>query len=407
MIIHQPEIRKKEGMVILSTPIEFENSIANIPEKLWFSFPEEHEPYITLRIEAFLLGMLIPAMYYQEDIEVRGPVSPMLAYNLREVIHIYHKAFGIPPINIHYKSLEVFQPDQRPFGVMSAFSGGVDSMYTLYAHLKENEPIPEAHITHGLFIHGFNDFDIALDDLEYFERIHSSYLDLFRELGIKLVVAKSNVYLFSKFRIDWDLGYIPTQIAFVYLLSNLVKRFYHPTDGDYVEFNIPDLYALSVPLLSNESFDVINHSTRTTRFQKVEAISEWQYAHEYLRVCQKWDKQDVEVNCSGCYKCLSTMVLIKLSGSYDKFKTFKQPYPRNTLIRYLLLLNNDAYSYLTVKTSVIQSKRIEFLFWIYLFHLPIIIKQWIFDQIQNRMTDEVKFRLRNMLYGSGVAGQQQ
>jgi hypothetical protein len=38
MIIHQPEIRKNEGMTILSTPIELENSIANIPEELRFSF---------------------------------------------------------------------------------------------------------------------------------------------------------------------------------------------------------------------------------------------------------------------------------------------------------------------------------------------------------------------------------
>ncbi|MBT3189346.1 MAG: hypothetical protein HN736_04185 [Anaerolineae bacterium] len=400
MIIHQPEIIVDNGMITLSSPIEFSNQIANIPKTLWFSFPEEYEQYISLRIEAFLLGMLIPAMYYQEDIEVRGPVSPKLAYNLREIMHIYHKAFELSPINIRYQSLEVFQPKQKPFGVMNSFSGGADSMYTLYSHLKENEPILEAQITHSLFIHGFNDFDVALDDQVYFNRLHKSYLDLFGELGVNLIVAKSNAYFFSKFRISWDYGYLPTQISFVCLLGNLVKRFYHPADGDYIEFNIPDLYTLSVPLYSTETLDVINHTTRTTRLQKIEAISEWQHAHENLRVCQKWDKQDVEINCGKCYKCLTTMMLIEMIGSYEKFTTFEQPYPRNSIIRYLLLPNTDAYSYLTFKTSAKKFNRIDFLFWIFLFNIPILIKSWLIEQLQKRMTDETKYRLRSILFGS-------
>jgi hypothetical protein len=403
MIIHQPEIRKKEGMVILSTPIEFSNSIENIPKELWFSFPEKFEPYITPRIEAFLLGIMIPAMHYRENIELRGAFSPKLAYNLRDLMHLFHKTSKLSPINIRYQSLEVFQPSQDPIGVMTSFSGGVDSMYSLYAHLAENEPIPEARITHGLLIHGYNDFDIALNDHVYFERIQKQYLDLFGELGLELVVAKSNAYLFSKFRISWNLGYIPTQIAFVYLLSNLVKRFYHPTDGDYVEVNRadPDYSAF----LSNETFDVINHTVQKTRFQKVEAISQWRPAHKNLRVCLKWDKQKVDINCSECHKCLSTMVLLEMTGAYEKFTTFKQPYPKNTLIRYLLLLNNSEYFFLTIKNGAKQRKRIDILFWIYLFNPLIFIKLRLINQIETRLSDQVRYRLRKFLYGPGVGGE--
>ena len=398
MIINPPEIRKSDGMVILSTPIEFSKPIGNIPDELWFSFPEKFEPYITPRIEAFLLGILVPAMYYEEDIELRGPFSPMLAYNLRDFMFLFHKKFGLSLINIHYQSLEVYQPNLEPKGRMCSFSGGVDSMFSLYSHLTENEPIEEARVTHGLFIHGFNDFDVALNDPKYFERIQKSYLEMFREQGLELVVAKSNAYFFSKFRINWDIGHIPTQIAFAYLLSNLVERFYHPTDGDDVETSELDPWYSA--FLSNETFNVIDHTIQATRLQKIEAISQWTPANKHLRVCQKWDKQDVEINCGECYKCLSTMMMIEITGSYNKFTTFKQPYPRNSLVQYLLLLNIDEYSFRTLYTSAKEYKRLDFLFWIYLFYPLILLKIWLIEQIRSKMDHKLKYRLRSILYVS-------
>ena len=40
--------------------------------------------------------------------------------------------------------------------VLTAFSGGVDSFYTLRAHVAGQEPDERARITHGLFVHGFD-----------------------------------------------------------------------------------------------------------------------------------------------------------------------------------------------------------------------------------------------------------
>jgi hypothetical protein len=84
MIIHQPELTRNNGEIEVSARVEFDQAIPNIPERLWFRFPESCGEYITDRGDGFLLSMLIPAMYYSEDIDIHAEVSPKLLYNLKE-----------------------------------------------------------------------------------------------------------------------------------------------------------------------------------------------------------------------------------------------------------------------------------------------------------------------------------
>ena len=100
MLIHEPETTITNGEIILSARVEFSKPVSKIPEKLWFSFPEAYQPYVVPDCgSAFLLGMLAPAMYYQEDIEIHSTVSSKLAYNLEE--------FQIPGLRllVHFRIL--------------------------------------------------------------------------------------------------------------------------------------------------------------------------------------------------------------------------------------------------------------------------------------------------------------
>ena len=36
------------------------------------------------------------------------------------------------------------------------FTGGVDSTFTLWSHLPQNQPVPEFRITHAIFLKGFD-----------------------------------------------------------------------------------------------------------------------------------------------------------------------------------------------------------------------------------------------------------
>ena len=90
MIIHNPEIFVRDGKVTVSARIELKHDIPQFPQTLWFSFPEAYEPFVSDRIDGFVVVVLRMAMYFNEPLEVRGAVSPLLAYNLEECQRIFN-----------------------------------------------------------------------------------------------------------------------------------------------------------------------------------------------------------------------------------------------------------------------------------------------------------------------------
>jgi hypothetical protein len=399
MIIHPPEMITKEGEIKISARIETRKPIPNFPDTLWFSFPETYQPYITPRSEAFLLPMLVPAMHFNEDIDVRGTISPKLAMNLKEFIYIYHQAFKLHRVDFSTTELKAFETQGKPEAVLLSFSGGADSMFSLYSNLPENQPIKEAQGTHGLLIHGFSDFDIALKDTAYFKRVYSRYRNLFENLGLELLIGKTNAYHFSKFRIDWEIGYTPTMVAFAYLLSNLVKTFYRASDETYIKIKLYAPWLMSNHMLSNETFDVVSHSASYGRAKKLEGLASWPPSYDDLRVCQAWDKKDVDLNCSRCWKCLGTMILLNILGTYDRFISFDQPYNRSTLFRFFFQLYPDMVSASEIIRTAKKYRRFGILIWSYLFYYPNKFRTWLLKKIDHALSNEQKYRIRERFFG--------
>jgi hypothetical protein len=399
MIIHPPEIIQEKGEIKISARIETSKVIPHFPDTLWFSFPESYKPYITPRSEAFLLAMLIPAMYFNENIEVRGTISPKLAFNLQEFIYIYHQCLGLHRVNFSATEFKAFEPERKPEAVLLSFSGGVDSMFTLYSNLPENQPIKEAGVTHGLLIHGFNDFDIPLEDTAYFNRVYPRYQKLFNDLGLELLTAKTNTYKFSKFRIDWNIGHTPTMAAFAYLLSNLVRVFYRASHEDYTHGKTFAHRFMSNHMLSSETFDFVSHTPRNNRVEKLEVLAQWPLAYDNLRVCLAWDKTGIDLNCCKCYKCLATMIFLDILGVYEKFTTFEQPYRNITLMKYFFqpFMGRGYLMYFGPYAK--KYKKYVTLLWAYLFYLPSMIKNWIFIKIKDSLSDKTKYRLRERYFG--------
>jgi hypothetical protein len=343
--------------------------------------------------------MLVPAMYFNEDIEVRGTISPKLAFNLQDYIAIYHYAFGLHRVDFSAAELKVFKLERKPEAVLLSFSGGVDTMFSLYSNLPENQPIKEARVTHGLLIHGFNDFDIALKDIAYFNRAYSRYQKLFDHLGLELLTGKTNAYEFSKFRIDWNIGYTPTLVAFAYLLSNLVRVFYLATEGDYVQRKIYDPWHMSNYLLSSESIEVVSHTASMNRVEKLEVLAQWPPAHDNLRVCLAWDKTEIDLNCCKCFKCLATMILLDILGIYEKFTTFDQPYRKINFMKFFFQPYLGVIYLMHFGRYAKRNKKYGTLLWSYLFYIPGTFKNWLFLKIRDSLSDKSRYRIRERFFG--------
>jgi hypothetical protein len=153
MILHQPEITKKDGKVTVTARIETKQDIPRFPHNLWFSFPEEYALWVNDRSDGFVIGALRVAMYFNEPLEVYGSVSPLLAYNMRECQRIFIHWFPdiLNFIDVNYQNLSAPSSEQVAGAVGLSFSGGVDSIFSLLKHLPKNQPIPHARVTHLLF----------------------------------------------------------------------------------------------------------------------------------------------------------------------------------------------------------------------------------------------------------------
>lgn len=116
--------------------------------RLWYRLPRSYP--VSRAADPFVAAALLPAMLQGQGLEV-GPgltLSPKLLENLgrlQEIHHCWNPLFKIVPIRAATSPAELLSR-----GVLTFFSGGVDSTFTF---LKR-----QAELTHLVFVQGFDFF---------------------------------------------------------------------------------------------------------------------------------------------------------------------------------------------------------------------------------------------------------
>jgi len=323
MIVHKPKIEKKGDKVRVSAYIEVETK-KEYSDTLWYEFDEEYEKYISKDSNGFVTAMLFLAMYLGEDMEVKGRMSPKLAYGLKEFqgfFNFWHpKDFKIIKITCDGFEIEKSTPE----GVMCTFSGGVDSFYTLYQHLPENEDSPQHQLTHCLLLDGFA--IPRTDELNYsYTLIRESYEKLTRKLGIKLVFVATNLADFYQGKISPVQIDGPVLASAPLILGGLISTFHIASCLTYSQVLPRGSNAITNSLLSTEKLTVTIHGSDKSRVDKTVAIANWPETYDKLRVC--WEDTGVK-NCCRCEKCVRTMITLKAVGVLSRYKTFPLPLKR-------------------------------------------------------------------------------
>jgi hypothetical protein len=312
MIIHPPEVQKRDGEVEVSARVELTRPIPELPDRLWFRFPESHAPYLALTSDPFASTLLQIAMFLGEDLEVRGCISHRLAYNLLEIESYFHQCQPkyFKPIQLSYES--ILQQPLNPAGMVGmAFSGGVDSFFTLFKHLPQNQPLQQFRLTHGVFIHGF---DIRLFEKNVFDRLYELYKKLFQQLGLELIPARTNAYLFSEFRIDWTYTHGAAIAGIAQALGNLFSHFYISAGLNYLYAAPVGTNPITDPLFSTDSLSIHHTGATHSRMEKISEIGGWPVLFQHLRVCLYEQKNQDELNCKKCGKCVLTSIMLELEG---------------------------------------------------------------------------------------------
>jgi len=328
MIIHQPEKITQETHTIVWAKIELDKKVENFPDYLWFRVPNLYAKYTNTQSDAFLVSGLLGGMYLGEDIQVRGSVSPRLAYHLEEYQFVLNFLYPkeVHLVTIEYEKLE--QLPVQPMAVGTTFSGGVDSFFALLKHAPENQPSLEHRITHALFIDGF---DIVQKDKQRYQALYKRYKEALESIDIELIPLQTNVVSVIIPRLRFPRFYSPALVGSSMILAGLFKRFIISNSWDYYQLQTQSHGSnpLSDRLFSTESLEIDHFGANYRRVEKVEAISDWKLAQEHLRVCGTPFLDEKSLNCSRCGKCLRTMIPIYAMGKMEQFTTFLKPLRSN------------------------------------------------------------------------------
>jgi len=274
--------------------------------ELWYRFPEEYADWITQSADPFLVACVLMAMRESADIVVHGRVSPSLIANLYEFQAAWHswrpRKYDLVEIRADEES-EILD-EASPRGAVCAFTGGVDSSYSIYRHRKGLCGKAQRTIAAGLFVNGF---DIPLDQPEAFERAAGHARSTLKTLDVELLTVTSN---HKELNPEWDdthgIGIASSLMFFAPRFSEGMIASTH----SYTGLKLPwGSNPITDPLLSSHSFGIVHDGAGCSRVQKYLTVSRWPEAYSNLRVCFSAEERDK--NCGRCAKCIATQVSMR------------------------------------------------------------------------------------------------
>ncbi len=240
-------------------------------------------------------------MQLGRPLRVHGPMTKDALCNLstfqeawtRWKPHLYRKIELIPS--------ELVSPQTGTGGrAIAAFSGGVDSVFSILRHNGRQLGNASYPLHSVLMVHGF---DVPLESLASFEALKDRTAPLLQELGLKLRIIRTN--LKSWLAQDWEDSHM-AQLACC--LHNYSHEFDYALVGSTEPYDRLVIPWGSNPatdyLLSGSTMRIVHDGAGFSRTEKVAYIASNQTASKVLKVC--WEGKEFHKNCGVCEKCIRT-----------------------------------------------------------------------------------------------------
>lgn len=331
-------IRDGSGEVRVSADIEG-------ADPLWFSVAGEHEAILGDRADHVAVALLLPAMRYGRDLHVGGTVTDSLLHRLNHDLQPLVRSVHPGYRRIAVTADDVLPAGCAPAGVVTGFSGGVDSFATLMEYALRPGVPSGMRITHLLNnnVGAHGDGGGALWETRY-----RALAPLAADLGLPFLRVDSNIAVHYP-----HMGFMETatfrNAAAVHLLNGGVGRSYHASEGAYRNVRMPPLHgdiglagAMTFPLLSTPALTLESTGSGLSRIERTLALAGTPHAR-YLDVCIDPDPART-TNCSRCWKCMRTMLTLEVAGRLEEFVPHvfrREPYLAQRARYYVELLASE------------------------------------------------------------------
>lgn len=273
--------------------------------EIFFDLLAQRDVPLPAVLDGFVMGVLFYAMSTEQDIRVHGAMSRSALRNLNEFQEawhlwrpqVYQKVNIVPDHCIEQADLPM-QSD-----AIAAFSGGVDSTFTLLRHSGDRLGDASYDLKKAvLMVHGF---DVPLANSHQLDALVDRTSPLIDELGFELRVIKTNL---KEVRLqDWEDSCL-SQLACC--MHNYAHEFGFGLAGSTEPYDGLVLPWGSTPatdyLLSGDTFRIVHDGAGYTRTQKVKEIAQHATARKVVKVC--WEGTETHKNCGVCEKCVRTQL---------------------------------------------------------------------------------------------------
>lgn len=271
---------------------------------------------ITDRIDAALVALLRFAIVNEYDIVSDIPVSEELYYNLKYgfIDSIYSTNSHLRRINIDVPLISRLDSSCKNI-VATGISCGVDSLYTVWNHLHNNDHT----LTHLMY------FDIGAHlTNELAQQRKELAINFSKEVNLPLIIVDSNLpNLLTEIqgRAYNHLVYHTYMMASIILcMQSAIKYYFYSSTYSFDHFNLSlyddcakyDLFSLNT--FSINGTKIISAGGAVSRIDKVKSISSFPLSYKYLNVCIANIKND----CL-CFKCIRTLLELDAIGVLDRY----------------------------------------------------------------------------------------
>jgi hypothetical protein len=301
--------------------------------KLFYELDKEHMAMVSDYADAALVGLLMPAMHYGEDIYLEGKVSENTYWNASFKLQKLLQTFmpSLNQINIYAK--EIIACDEsikKGSECATGFSGGVDSFCTL-ADYFYNPKCPKSSKITMLTFNNVGSHWSGEEGYNLFLRRFNRLLSVTKKIGLPFVKINSNLDEFYKN--ESELRFIKTfvmrNVSVALLLQKGVKKFLHSSSHFYEHLavnsniiHISQLESFILQILSScDTIEILNVGSEYKRGEKIKIVSNIENSYKFLDVCTTDGVN--QKNCSACKKCLRTLTVLDLLG---KLKLYKESF---------------------------------------------------------------------------------
>lgn len=283
----------------LSTMITFKDGRK---KECYFLTDIENETKIQVNVaDAFLVGLLIPAMQSGEDLILNSPVSERLLWGIKKYIQpeLHKMNSRLQMINIIANTTQI----NKGCAVATGLSGGVDCFYSIL----KNKEVEEKNYQINTLCY-YNLYRLYCDEkkaIENFAEEKRRKLEVSSALQIPLVTIDSNLW-------DFYEGFRYVQVHTLFAMANILC--FEGYIGTYYYSAGYTLNEFEMNFEDTAHYDI-------ERFDKTRFIAKNQVAKKYLDVCNNKilaNKKKVK-NCSKCDKCIRTMLTLDILGILNEF----------------------------------------------------------------------------------------